>query len=185
MSKLKGFLTGLAAFVAASASRNSSANTQHIAQPDAALDPDLSVYQRLVKYRNRGPVGSGWLLAAHRSHSSHSSHSSHYSGSGGSYVPPADAAPPDPPATPAPVRPAPGQGFYSPASPPDAAAVEVAKLIMKVQLALNARGYCNCAVDGKMTPVLELAIRKFQAANSLKETGKLDSILLKVLEVNF
>jgi peptidoglycan hydrolase-like protein with peptidoglycan-binding domain len=58
------------------------------------------------------------------------------------------------------------------------------KLVMRVQLALNGRGYCNCTVDGKLGKTTIDAIKKFQKANGLAETGLLDEKLLSLLGIS-
>lgn len=65
------------------------------------------------------------------------------------------------------------------------AAAEVAKLIMRIQLALNSRGYCNCAVDGKFGQGTQLALKKYQKDNGLKVSGLPDTETLKMLDVAF
>jgi peptidoglycan hydrolase-like protein with peptidoglycan-binding domain len=108
------------------------------------------------------------------------------------YTPPAPAS--TPPASSIPATPTPQErreqtlspSTVSPSKPPvDAAAAEVAKLIMRIQLALNSRGYCNCTIDGKFSQVTQNAVKKFQGDNSLKVTGLPDTETLQKLNVAF
>lgn len=73
----------------------------------------------------------------------------------------------------------------APADQAAIAAAEVAKLIMRIQLSLNARGYCSCAIDGKFGQQLQSALKKFQKDNAMKVTGLPDSDTLQKLEVAF
>lgn len=68
---------------------------------------------------------------------------------------------------------------------PDAALAEVAKLNMRIQLALNSRGYCNCTVDGKFNQKTQLAVKAFQKDNGLRVTGLPDTETLNKLGVSF
>jgi len=69
--------------------------------------------------------------------------------------------------------------------PADRAAAEVAKLIMRIQLSLNSRGYCNCTVDGKFGQRTQLALKKYQKDNGLTVSGLPDTQTLKQLDVAF
>jgi peptidoglycan hydrolase-like protein with peptidoglycan-binding domain len=56
---------------------------------------------------------------------------------------------------------------------------------MRIQLSLNARGYCNCAIDGKFGQGTQTALKKFQKDSSLKVTGLPDTETLNKLNVEF
>ena len=49
-----------------------------------------------------------------------------------------------------------------------------ATLVRSAQLALDRKGYDAGAADGRMGPSTESALRQFQAANGLAQTGRLD-----------
>jgi len=56
---------------------------------------------------------------------------------------------------------------------------------MRIQLALNARGYCNCVVDGKFGQRTQIAIKAFQKDSGLRVTGLPDTETLNKLGVTF
>jgi hypothetical protein len=56
--------------------------------------------------------------------------------------------------------------------------------VRSVQQALNAKGFKAGAVDGKMGPHTEAAIRKFQNAKGLQGTGQLDSATVAALGIS-
>lgn len=57
--------------------------------------------------------------------------------------------------------------------------------MMRIQLALNSRGYCNCQIDGKFGRATEDALKKFQKDNGLKPTGVPSSETLQKLGISF
>jgi phage tail tape-measure protein len=56
--------------------------------------------------------------------------------------------------------------------------------VRSAQEALNEKGYNVGAVDGRLGPNTQTAIRSFQSKNGLAETGSLDSATLNALGVN-
>jgi peptidoglycan hydrolase-like protein with peptidoglycan-binding domain len=52
--------------------------------------------------------------------------------------------------------------------------------VAKVQMALNANG-AQLTVDGKWGPASSAALKSYQAAHSLKPTGKMDAATAKAL----
>jgi peptidoglycan hydrolase-like protein with peptidoglycan-binding domain len=54
---------------------------------------------------------------------------------------------------------------------------------MRVQLALNSRRICECDITGTMTPETKDALKKFQKAQGLNVTGKMDTETLNRLGV--
>ena len=56
--------------------------------------------------------------------------------------------------------------------------------VRKAQAALNDQGFNAGAVDGRMGPNTDSAIRSFQAKNGLTESGTLDSATLSALGVS-
>jgi hypothetical protein len=56
--------------------------------------------------------------------------------------------------------------------------------VRKAQTALNDQGYNAGAVDGRLGPSTQSAVRSFQAKSGLTETGNLDDPTLKALGVN-
>jgi hypothetical protein len=57
-------------------------------------------------------------------------------------------------------------------------------LVRDVQRALNERGYNAGAVDGQWGPATEDAVRRFQQASGLPQTGKLERSTLAALGVS-
>jgi len=107
-------------------------------------------------------------FAAHRSHSSHSSHvshSSHYSSSGGIYTPPDTTT-----TTP-----------YSP--PPVTYRGELQSMVMRAQLALQARGYDPGVIDGVLGDKTRTALRTYQQDSGLPASGRLDAKTLVSLGI--
>lgn len=186
------WLAGLIALVTGTAGASQIA-VADIAQgfSPADLESDPSISKVVVK-RYSGSGDGSWKLAAHRSHSSHSSHrshsshQSHYSGTGGgSYTPPSAAAPPTQSPPPAPkVESSTRAPLLAP--PPSASGKsEAVKLAMKIQLALNSKGYCSCAIDGVYGGATEKALRSFQKDNGLKVTGLPNVETLERLGISF
>lgn len=56
--------------------------------------------------------------------------------------------------------------------------------VRKAQAALNEQGYNVGAVDGRLGPNTENAVRRFQAKNGLTESGTLDSPTLSALGIS-
>jgi len=59
-----------------------------------------------------------------------------------------------------------------------------AALVRSVQQSLNERGYSAGPVDGQWGPSTEGAVRQFQAANGLPQTGGLDDRTLSTMGVS-
>ena len=140
------------------------------------------------------------FLAQHRSHSSHGSHRSHRSSSGGSYSKPkAPSYPRTPSPTPKPQpakspsdsqlkqsdpngKPKQPDNTYNNQPVSDATTLQYMlsekekreMLIKRVQLYLKINGYYNGDVDGIMGPATRYAINKFQEANGVQISDKLN-----------
>ena len=56
---------------------------------------------------------------------------------------------------------------------------------MRIQLALNSLGYCSCKVDGAYGAETEAALKRFQKANGLPETGVPSLETLEKLGISF
>jgi peptidoglycan hydrolase-like protein with peptidoglycan-binding domain len=63
--------------------------------------------------------------------------------------------------------------------------METAKLMMRIQLALNSRGYCNCKIDGQFGTATENALKQFQRDQGLNATGLPSSDTLQRLGISF
>ena len=144
-----------------------------------------------------------YYLAGHRSHSSHSSHRS---SSGGGYVPrvktptyvrpkPKRVRPTTPSQTPSLLF-APTQRSNStppssilPSSPKARQKTlpgnsdKFKKIVMQVQLAMNAFGYYQGAIDGVIGPKSKIALASMQKDFNLKVTGTVTPELLNVLGI--
>lgn len=115
--------------------------------------------------------------SSHRSHASHRSHTSHRSSTGGYsfsprplYTPPPVYAPP-PIISPAPLLTLPGNsGKFT----------EIAR---QVQLALQAYGYYEGAIDGVIGPKAREALRLFQTHYGLEVTGTITPEVLDSLGI--
>lgn len=59
----------------------------------------------------------------------------------------------------------------------------LAELVIRVQLALNSKGYCNCQITGQMNQPTREALKKFQKAQGLRATGLMDTETLNRLGV--
>lgn len=183
------WLMGLIALVtgAANASSNAVADIAKGFSP-AELEDDPSISKVVVK-RYSGSGDGSWKLAAHQSHSSHrshrshSSHRSHYSGSSGGYYTPPAATPTPPPAPPK--AESPPRGLLTAPETDLSGKSEAVKLAMRIQLALNSKGYCSCAIDGVYGGATEKALRNFQKDNGLKVTGLPNLETLEKLGVSF
>lgn len=126
--------------------------------------------------------------AAHRSHSSHSSHRSHRSSSGGSRtrtpsVPqPAPQAVPRP--APSPAKPAPQQVPGTTKALPRPTQQDLSVMVVRVQAALMRLGYYNGDVDGLLGPLTRAALKSFQKAQGLTQTGRMDLETLSRLSIS-
>lgn len=176
------------------------------AQRDVTYWRDPAQAKRLLQLAGHGSHRS------HRSHSSHSSHSSHYSGNGGyrtpSYTPPVYTPPPAPrPAAPratppnavAPLYSPPASTYSTPTTAPfvtsgtsapsdriDGRAftqAEIRQIVRRVQTALTVRGYDPGGLDGLLGDKTRTALRQYQAASSLPQSGYLDLATLDGLGV--
>jgi His-Xaa-Ser repeat protein HxsA len=143
-------------------------------------------------------------------HYSHSSHTSHRSSTGGygPYPAPAPApepvySPPPPPPPPASTRPratppsgsrspitAPGNSSRAAAPPVDGLPVlsgrsqRFTAIVRRVQIALMGQGYFDGPITGTVGPGTRNAIRHFQAARSLSQTGTITPELLDALMIS-
>lgn len=128
--------------------------------------------------------------AAHRSHSSHGSHRSGSSGRirmpspipSPRITPPVRAIPTHPRANPAPparlLQPAPPARLIQPAPQ------NVSFMIVRVQAALMRLGYYHGDIDGILGPTARAAIRKYQKAQSIPQTGRMDIKTLTKLGIS-
>ena len=115
--------------------------------------------------------------AAHRSHSSHSSHRSHRSSSGGSRSRTTPSVPPSTPQAvprPAPAQPVPQQVPGSTQVLPRPTQQDLSVMVVRVQAALMRLGYYHGDVDGLLGPLTRAALKSFQKAQGLTQTGRMD-----------
>ena len=116
--------------------------------------------------------------AAHGSHRSHSSHRSHRSSSGGGSRSVPSSPTPQPQTVPQSPSPAPSttpdatpqteQSLTKP-TPQD-----LSMMVVRVQAALMRRGYYNGDIDGLLGPMTRAALRAFQRAEGISQTGRMD-----------
>jgi His-Xaa-Ser repeat protein HxsA len=142
--------------------------------------------------------------SSHASHASHASHSSHYSSSGsGDYSP----SPPPAPSIPSysPPSPSPSEtytprtpGYVPPRTqeqlpstegtvPSTERPTQIEAIVMttRVQLELKRLRYYSGIIDGKMSAETRAALRAFQHAQGLTETGTMDKTTLAKLGINY
>jgi His-Xaa-Ser repeat protein HxsA len=139
--------------------------------------------------------------ASHSSHSSHASHASHQSGSGGGSYPvytPAPAYTPQPlytaPSyipTPKPA-PAPADSDTLRATPPSADGPKPLSgrselfnsIVKRVQLGLLAYGYYDGPINGVVGAQTRTALKQFQAAFHMPQTGTITPEVLDALKIS-
>ena len=139
------------------------------------------------------------LYAAHRSHSSHGSHRSHRSGSGsGGTVTPSPSiktvpAPvPTPTPVPVPVEPAPVPSVTTvpmtpevqPSTIPKPAPQDLSMMVVRVQAALMRLGYYNGNIDGLLAEPTRSALKAYQKAQGVPQTGRIDLATLTKLGIS-
>lgn len=173
------------------------------AQRDVTYWRDPAQAKRLLQLAGHG---------SHRSHRSHSSHRSHYSGSGGyrapRYTPPVYTPPPAPrttaprattPRAVAPLYSPPAASYSTPNTSPFVSngastpsdringraftQAEIRQVVRRVQTALTVRGYDPGGLDGLLGDKTRSALRQYQAANALPQSGYLDLATLDGLGV--
>ena len=116
--------------------------------------------------------------AAHRSHSSHGSHRSHRS-SGGTRSRTTPSVPQSPPPAipipaPSPAQPVPRQVPGTTQVLPRPTQQDLSVMVVRVQAALMRLGYFNGDIDGLLGPVTRAALKSFQRAQGLTQTGRMD-----------
>lgn len=118
------------------------------------------------------------IYAAHSSHRSHGSHRSHRSSSGGGSVTPRPAPTPSSPTRSAPaprVTPSQPQTGTPPTSTvPKATPQDLSVMTVRVQAALMRLGHFDGDIDGILGPKTRAAIIKYQKAQGLRQTGRMD-----------
>ena len=137
-------------------------------------------------------------------HSSHASHSSHYSSSGsGSDYP----STPSVPSTPSYAAPSPSPSETYRPQPPSSlpprtqekapstegavpsterpTQIEAIVMTTRAQLELERLGYYSGSIDGKMSAETRAALRAFQRAQGLTETGAMDKATLAKLGISY
>ena len=136
--------------------------------------------------------------ASHSSHSSHASHASHASSSGGRAYPVYTPEPVyrpqpiySPPATTPTAAPTPSPTATSErASPPQSTPTLSGRtelftsIVRRVQLGLLAYGYYDGPINGVVGPKMKAALKAFQSAFSLKQTGTITPEVLDALKVS-
>lgn len=182
-------------------------------QADAKAVADKPEAQRDVTYWRDPAQAKRLLQLAghgsHRSHRSHSSHRSHYSGSGGyrapRYTPPVYTPPRTPaprtttPRAVAPLYSPPATTYSTPTTTPFVSSgastpsdringrafsqSEIRQVVRRVQTALTVRGYDPGGLDGLLGDKTRTALRQYQAANGLPQSGYLDLATLDGLGV--
>ncbi|MEN5146559.1 His-Xaa-Ser repeat protein HxsA [Brevundimonas diminuta] len=182
-------------------------------QSDAKAVADKPEAQRDVTYWRDPAQAKRLLQLAghgsHRSHRSHSSHRSHYSGSGGyrapRYTPPVYTPPRTPaprtttPRAVAPLYSPPATTYSTPTTTPFVSSgastpsdringrafsqSEIRQVVRRVQTALTVRGYDPGGLDGLLGDKTRTALRQYQAANGLPQSGYLDLATLDGLGV--
>jgi len=135
---------------------------------------------------------------SHSSHASHASHASHRSGSGGSYYPtytPPPTYTPQPVYTPPSYTPAPAPAPADTtlrATPPSSDGPRPLKggselfnsVVRRVQLGLLAYGYYDGPINGVVGPEMKKALKAFQAAFHMPQTGTITPEVLDALKVS-
>ena len=132
-----------------------------------------------------------YTLAGHSSHASHGSHSSHRSSSGGGYTAPRTSTP-TPSYTPQTNRNVTSTPPVSVLPSPQASAPRVLpgnsaafqRIAIQVQVALQAYGYYNGAIDGIIGDGSRSALSRFQFDYSLRVTGTITPEVLDAFGIS-
>lgn len=159
--------------------------------------PDLRMSDADKAMTKRLQLKQKYYLAGHRSHSSHRSHGSHRSSSGGGYVTRTPAKPPSANSTsrtpllnPYPRSDSTAPSSILPSAPTARSKTlpgnsdKFKKIVMQVQLAMNAFGYYNGTIDGIIGTQSKAALALMQKDFNLKVTGTVTPELLFVLGIS-
>lgn len=137
--------------------------------------------------------------SSHRSHGSHQSHGSHRSSATKRYTPAPTPTPRYTPTVPSTPKKPPNSSRNTNSTPPKSIlpsspsldpkvlhgnSSQFGRLVIRAQMLLYAQGFYTGEINGLETMEMRAALAKYQSANGLAVTGKLDDATVKTMNVD-